>query len=99
VIAVIVKAVIGKAIIGNSERQISRGENGMATYPGYRPNADKLDPSRAALQERRFKAGRPEHGPFAKAAQGRIASSSRFAAIRIDINQLQGHRTVETGVS
>ncbi len=27
----------------------------MATYPGYRPNADKLDPSEAALQERRFK--------------------------------------------
>jgi hypothetical protein len=73
VIAAIAKAVIVKAVMGKSERQISRGENGMATYPRYRPNADKLDPSRAALQERRFEAGRPKHRPFAKAARGGVS--------------------------
>ncbi|MDI9849763.1 hypothetical protein QM467_17090 [Rhodoblastus sp. 17X3] len=50
----------------------------MATYPGYRPNADKFDPSRAALQGRGFKARRPGRALFAEAALADTAALSYY---------------------
>jgi hypothetical protein len=88
-------AAIAKAAIVKSEMQISREEYGMATYPGYRPNADKLDPSRAALQGRRFKALRSEHRLFAEAAWGDPAALSHYGN-RSDINKLYNNHYVET---
>jgi hypothetical protein len=80
-------AAIAKVAIGKSERQMSRGENGMATYPGYRPNANKLDPSGAALQERRFKESWLQAeltGLIEAGALGRLGPKKRYKCNRGD---------------